>query len=238
MKIVLYEDTNDIARKIIAWLQKNYPYDVVRFSSEEEILQYIATNEEPTMYLLDILVGSQTSGLRVSEEIAAQPNSDISVVIFITQYPKEILMSTKHKLLACNTIFKQNKNFFSELRETIIYAVSLFENSVLEFKDKYQYLSIPKKEIIFITTSKNWHKLVIYGNNGNEYIVNGILNDVEERLKGSYFFRCHRLYLVNTRKIHNINKAERKIVFNNCPEICFYTKNKQDQLLKLCNSSV
>ena len=77
-------------------------------------------------------------------------------------------------------------------------------------------IKILLKDIVFIETSTNSHKIIIHESNRKTEIFT-TLKEISKNLDDR-FYRCHRAYIVNKNRIKEINKINRIVYMDNGAE--------------------
>ena len=92
------------------------------------------------------------------------------------------------------------------------------EQKTFTFTNFGKEYCIPFNEIIYFETSENIHKVLIHTEN-RLIEFQGKLKEIEEVLDDR-FFRCHRSFIINRKKIKEINLKEHIIIMSN-NAVCF-----------------
>ena len=199
MKVLLLED-EDFTREFFVKILQEIPEvkEIIATSSGAEIIS-LAYKEEPDLILLDIELGSQgIDGLQVAKTLFE--NNRDTIIVFITGYAKYALES--FSVHPYDYILKPvNKNRIIRLIKEIALKtkVPTFKPLKISF-DKKIYLLNPN-EIIFIEKENN----ISYVHTSAEiYKTYQTLQELEDLLEGSIFFRAHKSYLINYEYIDKI----------------------------------
>ena len=227
--IIIFEDNPVHAsylQNIIKKSGKDFAIPLVT-SDFIALQRYIELLEKPTIFLLDIMFGSKCEGFKMADII--NRNADNAVIVFITEYPEKILSNSFYKLKALNVILKTSKTFEDELILTLTEAVQWTkENNILVYSDKFTTILVSIDDIFFIESVKSKNKIKIHHSKGI-YEMRSSLYKIIYQLP-EYFVRCHNSYIVNVRKIMEIDYTVRTIQMSNS-SICYYSLLNKDKLL-------
>lgn len=226
MNIVIFEDIPNhrefMIKTIGNYIKEKSLKAVIEICTDdiEEIRRYIRSNKIYTLYFIDIMDSQDNPvGLKLAEEIKEQNQADI--VVFITQYLKEVIYSTEHKVIALNIIPK-SKTAKLEICKSIDYAYSktiIADCLVIDgsygdtFKVKYD-------DIYMIESVKGCHKVRIHYHNGT-YECAGLLKELK---LDSRFNRCHRSYIINTDKVEYVSSRDKVVTLSNGLKAHYSTK--------------
>ncbi|MEN8905438.1 MAG: LytTR family DNA-binding domain-containing protein [Clostridiales bacterium] len=221
-KIIICEDSKlhrkkikDFIKDIIA--KNNYAYTLALVTGNpNEVINFSKENQnDKNIYFLDIDLKSEINGIKLAELVRI--NDLYSHIVFITNHIEMSFLSFKYKIQATDFISKDNftsiKNNIYECLEYIHNTfISLEKNKTnqLIIKCNNRIINIEQENILFIESStKNPHKLIIHEKN-RQLEFSGSLKEIFIQLNND-FYRCHRAFIVNTKKIKEIDKKNRLI---------------------------
>lgn len=224
LPIIICED-NDIQREKIknfielAIAKWNFDFEISLCTGKvEELLSFLDEQRElKAIYFLDVDLKNEINGIMLAEHIRKKDSS--GYIIFITTHSEMSHLTFKYKVEAMDYIIKDN---YSEIKSRIeqclnyinkTYYTSALKGQVLTFKQDDRVFNIALNDILFIESSPNPHKIIIHEET-RLVEVYGSLKDLEDKLTKD-FFRCHRAYFVNKRKIKEIDKRNRIIYMTN-----------------------
>lgn len=199
--------------------------------SIDDILDYINSNNEKTLYFLDIDLSASLTGFDIAKLI--RKNDWISAIVFITCYTDKTILPYEYKLEAMDYIIKGSENMESKVCECITISESRQSNPLSEsifIETKYSKININLNDIYFFESSKSSHVLTVYCTNGQyEFYKNlkDIILELDDR-----FCMCHRSYIVNADKIKAIKLKEKTIILSNnfeCPVSRLYFKKLKEK---------
>ncbi len=93
---------------------------------------------------------------------------------------------------------------------------------------------IDQQEILLV--QREDRSTVIYTDDGSRYVLSETLSEMEERLDKDIFFRCHKSYIINLRRIRNITPYCRwtyVVQLENTDKDALITYQKYEELEKL-----
>lgn len=201
-RIVLCED-NDIQRSII----KNFiikifdeisnQVDILEFRSGEEMLNYKLDGID--IFFLDIQM-DKISGMDVAKTI--RQKNDYSEIIFITALIDYI--QDGYKVRAYRYLLKPIE--FEDLKEQVLNCIA----EIIRKRDNFIIIegrgTINKIEIDLITYIEVNKKNITIHTLDDIYCTRNSIEKLEKELKAYNFFRCHKSYLINMKRIEHISK--------------------------------
>lgn len=170
------------------------------YSSAEEVLEYMDRNTQ--LLLLDISMGEMT-GMDCAKKLRSEGYA--GSIIFITSM--EEYAKRGYKVHAFDFISKPVT--YPELKN------SLLECFAEQDKDKAPVLPVETSkgvrilninDIIYAEVYQHRTSFSLEGGKTVDSLVQ--LSEIEEKLSGQGFFRCHRSYLVNMRHVSHITATE------------------------------
>lgn len=220
LPIIICEDSNMQRKKIENLVElfinrKNVDLKIELSSGDPlYILKYLDKNNHyPGIYLLDVNLNTNMNGIKLASKI--REKDPLGYIIFITTHSELSFLTFRYKVAALDYILKDDfEDLEKRLEQCLTLCMDRYYNHILKedvlnanYEDKV--INIALKDILFIETSSNPHKIIIHECSRQTEIY-GSLKEVSESLN-SDFYRCHRSYLVNTTKIDSIDKKERTI---------------------------
>jgi len=229
MDVIILEDDLDFAwnlENMIISIFKSVDI-VISTDNFEEITGYLSRMNSPALFFLDIVIGQESIGLNIARLI--MENKMSSKIVFITDYPDKVLFRSVYKVHSYNIILKKSPCFEEEVKVTIESALrDIFIDGCFVYQDRFTRFSIDREGIIYIETVKGKKKVCIYHENG-VYMLSMRMDAMMQKL-GDGFCRCHDSYIVNMKKIAEINYRERKITLSN-GGTCYYSYMKRKEFL-------
>ena len=194
--------------KMLESIFVNHDFDAqVGFESANptNILEYVNSNKTDVL-ILDINLKSNISGLQLAEKVR-ETNKDC-YIIFTTAHLEYAIMAYKLK-----TFDYLPKPITTErLEETI---VRLFED--INGLPK-KYIKIDNKNTLVDENEINYIKRdgmkLIFHTDTKDYETYASLSKIQENLP-SNFIRCHKSFVVNVKKIVNLESSTNTIFFEN-----------------------
>ncbi|MGX2945848.1 LytR/AlgR family response regulator transcription factor [Enterococcus alishanensis] len=190
-------------------LSTDNPNEVVRYVEENKIKNGI--------YFFDIDLQASMNGIELAAEI--RKLDGLGKIIFVTTHEEFAPLTFIYKTEALDYILKDdvahfknrviealnhtNKQYFSENNTQEIF---------LKIKIGNQIQFIPIKEVMFIETSTNSHRLKLHLENRTIHFYDKIENlDIYP----DCLYRTHKSYLVNINNIVLLDKTDRSCTFSN-----------------------
>jgi len=190
-------------------------------ASADEALEKILSTK-PNLVFLDLNL-PQKSGFDLLDELKKYPEINIEVV-FVTGHPEHALKSFEyfpfHFLLkpVASQKLKEVINRFAEekFEKSFLQRLDeLLKNGKINFKSENGYLWLQYKEILWFRADRNYTE--IFMENGEKELVSDNLGNIMKNLPQEDFFRCHRSYIINLRKIRKVNQRNGVLTLKNSP---------------------
>jgi DNA-binding LytR/AlgR family response regulator len=213
MKVVIIEDEKPAARRLQRLLKECNIETNTMLHSVKEAIEWFKNNSHPDLILLDIQLSDGLS-FEIFEEVDVQ-----SAIIFTTAYDEYALKAFKlnsidyllkpideEELNHALHQFKINKNKFTINIESI---KNLLQNtSNKSYKNRFtikvgQHLKIIKEDEIECFYSEN-KASYIHTNSNRNYLTDYSLEQIENLINPSSFFRVNRNYIVSLNHINDI----------------------------------
>ncbi|OPZ90272.1 MAG: Accessory gene regulator protein A [Firmicutes bacterium ADurb.Bin419] len=223
LPIIICED-NDIQRENFKsfikdiLIKEDYSFEIkLCTSSVDKVKDYVDNIASSGIYFLDIDLKSNINGIRLAEYIRKEDPR--GYIIFITSHSEMSFLTFKYKVEALDFIIKDNLDEIkSRIEQCLKYIHEIYysktsNNNILILKNEDCLHHVDINNVIFIETSTNAHKIIIHEEK-RQFEVSGNLKDIAESL-GSNFYRSHRAYLINKKKICEVDKKNRIIHMTN-----------------------
>ncbi|MGL5713561.1 MAG: LytR/AlgR family response regulator transcription factor [Paraclostridium sp.] len=205
--IVICED-NILQRELLAtYLEQvftdlDFNYSLLEFSSGEELLDNYP--EKIDMLFLDIQMDKLT-GMDTARKIREfDSNVEIVFTTAILDYIYEGYEVKAYRYLLkpldFECILKHTESCIKELidkKDTIIIK-DRFKTAIIQIKD-ILYIEVLRKEITIYTKEE-------------KYIFKTTMKTIEDSLVKKNFFRCHRSYLINLKKVNSFIEKENIVI--------------------------
>lgn len=213
--VVVDDDAEMVSKveKIIheVMIKNNFEYRVQTFLEyNDEFYKLTKENSESNIYILDIVVPG-VSGIDVAREIRSFDVN--SVIIFLTGESNLNKDVSEANLLSLTYIYKYN-NSYNRLVSAIEMAIFVLgKKKYLRFSEKGMIITIPTKDILYITRETLERKSIIV-TEYHKFKTNKPLNELLEML-GNPFRESHRACLINMDRVRLIDKKNKSILFDN-----------------------
>lgn len=235
LNFVLCDDNQVILDRLSKMLESifikhNFDAEII-FSSTvpENILDFIKENNNVHVLFLDIDLKSKMSGLDLASQIR-KVNKQV-YIIFTSAHLEYVLIAYQYKTFD----FIPKPITIERLEETFLRIIDDIEtdysvNNFIRIDNRNTIIN--EDSIYFI--KKNGMKLVFYTDN-RIYETYSSFSKIEEILP-SNFVRCHKSYIANINKIHDISLNNNSISFDSTSNMKCYIgpkyKNKMMEVLK------
>ena len=207
-------------------------------SSPEPVIQYLSEHEGTAgFYLLDVDLNNEINGVQLAEKIRIYDPRGF--VVFVTAHEEALPLTFKYKVEALDFIPKSDFQVGLRICECIKDAYKKYTSKTNElnnnfiFKVSHNVMSIQKEDIFFFEASlETPHKIKLHTKNGI-YCFYANMKDIEKNV-GEIFFRCHKSFLINLRKIKSVDKSS-NIVYLVNESTCLVSVRQMSKLINLMN---
>ena len=227
--IFICEDEKNILDYLVSEIKKAiliHGYSMQIKASEtnpERLLDECMNGEARGIYFLDVNLKNETyNGFTLAKEIRRiDPRG---YIVFVTTHGELVFETFKYKLEAMDYILKDDyegigvriAECLAQVQEHILQEKSC-ENMYYTVKVFDDIYTIPIQKILYFETSTQEHRIILHTDDMIlEYYDN--LQNIETEL-GDEFFRAHRSFLVNRKRVKAIYLKENTIELDN-KEVC------------------
>lgn len=174
-----------------------------------DIINFAKDHEERAIYFLDIHLVNDMSGVELGRHVRTIDPS--AFIIFVTTYAEVSSLVFEYRVAAMDYILKDDKTKMkTRIEDCLKEASDLYFNEsrfnrIITVKTSHKILNLRVEDILFLETSEKAHKIRVHEMNSQKEFY-ATLKEIEEQL-GSDFYRCHKSFIVNVRKIKEINKT-------------------------------
>ncbi len=200
-KIAVCDDEKTIIRQIETYLkqiakEENEEFDILYYGSGEELLKYMPLNID--ILLLDISM-DQLNGIQTAKKL--RENGYDSYIVFITGMTEYAIQGYEVHAFA----FLQKPLMFADLCKVIheILQKQNKQNESFLLLDERSETHVLKTSEILYAEVYHHTSILTFANGKKEYRIS--LNDIEDKLKDRGFYRVHKSYLINMKKIRKIS---------------------------------
>ena len=194
-------------------------------TSPHGLLKYFEDSEKKSekftgLYFLDIDLNCDIDGIKLADKI--RQYDPRGFIVFVTADAKSHLLTFEYKIEAMDYIVKGDDNFKVRIRECIKNAYNRYNSKIINALQtnfvfelsKGHTISIDTANILYFETSQDKpHNLNIYTKE-SKHQFRGSLKVIAKKLD-KHFFRCHRSYIVNTKKITLFDSTINQITLEN-----------------------
>jgi len=246
LNIFICEDNNN-QREQITNITKNYiefeDLDIkIAMSSNapEPIIQYLSEHEKTAgLYFLDVDLNNDMNGVKLAENI--RKYDPRGFIVFVTAHEEALPLTFKYKVEALDFIPKSDFQVGSRICECIRDAYTKYTGKTNELNDNYVFkvnhsiMSVAKDDILFFEASiETPHKIILHAKNGI-YNFYSNMKDIEKSI-GENFFRSHKSFIINLKKVKSIDKTSNTIYMVN-KSTCLVSVRQMPKLLELMKLS-
>jgi len=178
------------------------------------MLDYLNNNKAAAgIYFLDINLNANIDGILLADAI--RKYDPRGFIVFVTAEAEKHLITFKYKIEAMDYIVKGDINFESRICECIHKAYNIYTSKVSNSLQNNFVIDLirgntiamdPSEILYFATLPDKPHNLVTYTKD-DKYQFRGSLSKLAKKLDKS-FLKCHRSYIVNTKRIVCLNPED------------------------------
>lgn len=243
LSIIICED-NDIQRKAIEAIINKKIQDSnlelfisLSTNAPEGVIEHVEASRGVTyIYFLDVELGESINGIELARKI--RKFDPKGYIIFITSHSELTLLTFQYKVQAMDYIVKcDSKDLQERIAECIDVAYNDYKNykitdaNMLPINIGNRIIYFNMDDILFFETTNKDHRIRIHTCE-EQLEFYGTLKDIE-KIVSDYYYKPHRSYLVNTKKIKSIDK-DRLIIHMINGEECYIASRYLRGLLNLC----
>jgi two-component system response regulator AgrA len=204
----------------------------------EFVIKYIEENNYRTfLYFLDVELHGKMNGIELAKIIR---NFDsMGYIVFITSHVELTMLTFQYKVQAMDYIVKDDlNNVKSKVIECIREAYNDYKNiktkktSDISINVGNNIVYFNLNDILFFETTTKDHKIRIHTCD-EQLEFYGTLKEIEKMMSVDYY-KSHRSYLVNTKKIKAIDK-NKFIIYMINDEVCYISARYLKGLLEKCS---
>lgn len=233
MEFVILDDEKlfrKSVKKIIdrLFIKNDEYYRIYEFEKFDSNFKKLIKNSSPKIYILDIELKDNISGIDIAREIRKIDWE--SIIIFVTSHNELGFQALKAQIMLLDFISKYD-NCDENLEKVIKLAMSKVneKKTITFYADGISYI-LHLNDILYIEKDSVDRKCIIKTTN-NKIVVNKTLSFIEENV-GNNFFKSHRSCLINLDKISHIDWANNIIHFNNGDNIDLLARDRKKELKK------
>jgi DNA-binding LytR/AlgR family response regulator len=126
-----------------------------------------------------------------------------------------ILLSSSYKLLDAAmllrpTAYVKKPLSLNKYKSRVQFVMNEYMslNGFFSFKQKQRLERIPCSEIEYFES--NQRTVTVYLRNGKQYTFQAKLDDIQSKVAGINFVRCHQSYLVNMENVRQLDKVNKR----------------------------
>ncbi len=165
-------------------------------------LELLSSESSFDIILIDYFM-NDSNGIDTVKKLRQEKNS--AIVIFISSYPEIVFESIKYKTFRFLTKPVENDKFYEAISAAISELNSKQHKIVVRDIEYDKSSVISENDIIYIQAD-NVYSLVATKDKFFRYPHS--ISALEKKIQSSFFYRCHRSYIVNFNYISAFDKKE------------------------------
>ena len=189
------------------------------FQSPYKLLDEVQSKHELAIYLLDIDLRTDITGIETAKEIR---NYDPrGFIIFITTHSELAPTTFQYQVEALNYIVKDKGNLREQIFHTLQQAFERYAHfrqldtaapkRQIQIKIGTNLYYMKETDIMYIAESEHQQRLCLHTRDSVMEFY-GSLKDIKEQLSAEDFFQCHRSAIINLQYIKDIDFRNKKII--------------------------
>jgi two-component system response regulator AgrA len=216
---------------------KSFDFELILSTGNpHDVINHINNSTDSFIYFLDVDLNSDLNGFQLAQLIRTHdPNG---YIIFLTGHAELTLFTFQYKVQALDYIVKGDLNIlkvkiadcFNAINNTLN-ATKMKINNKISIDVGNNIIFLEFKDILFFETAGKEHKISVHTLSGQTEFY-GTLKNIETTISTD-FYKVHRSYLVNTKKIKSIDKSRMVIEMIN-GEMCYVSLRYLRGLLTKC----
>ena len=228
MKFIVVEDERDAQEKIKKLLRKisvqtQIDLEIEYFKNYDEKLQKEIDNTlYPKIYIMDIELDGEVSGMEVAEKI--RDNDWDSEIIFVTTHDK-FFDKVHRQILEVFDFIEKFQDMENRLEKDIKLILSKkADKKLLKIKGNHADVEIYMRNILYILRDKEERKSIIYTDTDDvTFNVSNSLVDLLEKLD-SRFVQTHKSCIANKTRMIERNYAKGYFILNNGKQVDYLSR--------------
>ena len=228
MKFIVVEDERDAQEKIKKLLRKisvqtQIDLEIEYFKNYDEKLQKEIDNTlYPKIYIMDIELDGEVSGMEVAEKI--RDNDWDSEIIFVTTHDK-FFDKVHRQILEVFDFIEKFQDMENRLEKDIKLILSKkADKKLLKIKGNHADVEIYMRNILYILRDKEERKSIIYTDTDDvTFKVSNSLIDLLDRLD-SRFVQTHKSCIANKNRMVERNYAKGHFVLDNGKKVDYLSR--------------
>ena len=228
MKFIVVEDERDAQEKIKKLLRKisvqtQIDLEIEYFKNYDEKLQKEIDNTlYPKIYIMDIELDGEVSGMEVAEKI--RDNDWDSEIIFVTTHDK-FFDKVHRQILEVFDFIEKFQDMENRLEKDIKLILSKkADKKLLKIKGNHADVEIYMRNILYILRDKEERKSIIYTDTDDvTFKVSNSLVDLLEKLD-SRFVQTHKSCIANKTRMIERNYAKGYFILDNGKQVDYLSR--------------
>jgi two-component system response regulator AgrA len=234
MQFVVYEDNKEFIKKIENII-KNLKIEAninVYSDYTKELENTIKNSAKPKIYILDIELPNNISGIELAKIIRRKDWN--SIIIILTSHTEMGYEALKAQIMVLDFLSKY-ESWEEKLKETLEKAIhNIGKSKMLVLETNDITYKIHTDDILYILRDSVERKCIIktfY----DEILSTKNISDFKF-LEEDDFFQTHRSCFINVNNVKKVVWKENKIVFINEEEIDYLSRDRKKGLKKVCGN--
>ena len=196
----------------------------------DELEKTIADESTRKVYLIDIELDNNTSGIQIAKKI--RNNDWESHIIFLTSHDR--MFETVHRsIFEVFDFIEKFHNMENRLESALKKIIGKnFDNKLFKYETSKSSLQLYLRDITYIYRDTNERKLIIHTTHST-FKVSLTINEILEKLD-SRFKQVHRACIVNRERVQNYYWAKGKFILDNNEAIHMLSRKYKEEVLQGC----
>lgn len=244
LSIIICEDDDTQRKAIEAIINKeilnsNLELNIdLSTNNPGDVIKHVEASSGATfIYFLDVEFGETMNGIELAKKIRKFDSK--GYIVFVTSHSELTLLTFQYKVQAMDYIVKYDSK---EIQDRIVECIkaayidyknySIKEANIVPISIGNRVIYFNIDEILFFETTNKDHRIRIHTCE-EQLEFYGTLKDIEKIVSGDYY-KPHRSYLVNVKKIKSVDK-DKLIIHMINGEVCYIASRYLRGLLNICS---
>lgn len=234
IRFVIVDDKEDMQNELKSIIRKStfnidQSIEIKCFKNHNnELKKIIEDTSMRTIYLLDIDLNSEITGINIAQKIRVKDwNSEIIFLTYHDKYFEKVYRSIYKVFDFIEKFDNMNKRLTTDIKKILLqnYDVSMYKYSTRQID-----LQIYMKDILYIYRDTDERKLVII-TTSNTFMINKTISEILEELDDR-FAQVHRACIVNRQHVHLYKWNDGYFILDNKDKVYMLSKKFKENVKK------
>lgn len=203
-RVYILEDEIDLQENIELLLTRS-GYEVAgKDIKGETLIQLIDIFPTIDIFIIDIMLEGNISGIEVAKKIREQSKAPIIFLTALSDMTTLELISTIDQSSYLLKPFNKD-SFLTTVKLSLLKSRDFTNKNLIKIRDKGHQINLDENEILLLKADGLYTKIYT---ETKQFMVREILKEVVEKLSKEKFLRIHKSFIVNMDKVTSFNSKE------------------------------